>query len=57
MGVDVWVTTEHCVLLPGDIVLANYGFDSAKSGGAMQACLHIPAGKDQLNGVIEIDST
>ena len=55
--------TEHCgilkKLLPGDIVLADRGFDIADSVGVMQAALHIPAftkGKSQLSAV-EIEQT
>ena len=55
--------TEHCgilrKLLPGDIVLADRGFDIADSVGAMQATLHIPAftrGKNQLSAV-EVEET
>ena len=47
--------TEHCgilkKLLPGDVVLADRGFDIADSVASMQATLHIPAftrGKPQL---------
>ena len=47
--------TEHCgileKLLPGDVVLADRGFDISESVGMMQAKLHIPAftkGKSQL---------
>ena len=47
--------TEHCgvldKLLPGDVVLADRGFNISDSVGIMQATLHIPAftkGKDQL---------
>ena len=47
--------TENCGilhnLLPGDIVLADRGFDIAESVGLYQAQLHIPAfttGKSQL---------
>ena len=46
-------------LLPGDIVLAERGFDISESVGMMQASLHIPAftkGKDQLS-VIEVEET
>ena len=46
-------------LLPGDIVLADRGFDISESVGMMQASLHIPAftkGKDQLSAV-EIEET
>ncbi|XP_065896022.1 uncharacterized protein [Dysidea avara] len=46
-------------LLPGDIVLADRGFDISESVGMMQARLHIPAftkGKDQLSAV-EIEET
>ena len=41
-------------LLPGDIVLADRGFDISGSVGMMQARLHVPAftkGKDQLSAV------
>ena len=41
-------------LLPGDIVLADRGFDISESVSMMQASLHIPAftkGKDQLSAV------
>ena len=50
--------TEHCgvlkKLLPGDVVLADHGFDIADSVGAMQAKLHIPAftrNKSQLSAL------
>lgn len=39
-------------LLPGDVVLADRGFDISESVGMMQAQLHIPAftkGKSQLS--------
>ena len=45
--------------IPGDVVLANQGFDITESVGMMQAKLHIPAftkGKDQLS-TIKIDET
>ena len=55
--------TEHCgildKLLPGDIVLADRGFDITESVGMMQAKLHIPAftkGKSQLSAM-EITET
>jgi len=55
--------TENCgmlkKLLPGDIVLADRGFDIAESVGMMQARLHIPAftkGKDQLSAA-EVEET
>lgn len=55
--------TEHCGilkhLLPGDVVLADRGFDISESVGMMQARLHIPAftkGKDQLSP-LEIEET
>ena len=55
--------TEHCgilkKLLPGDIVLANRGFDIAESVGTMQAQLHIPAftkGKQQLSA-LQVENT
>ena len=55
--------TEHCgllsKLLPGDIVLADRGFDIAESVGVRQAHLHIPAftrGKDQLTA-LEVEQT
>ena len=41
-------------LLPGDVVLADRGFDIAESVGTVQARLHIPAftkGKTQLSAV------
>ena len=50
--------TESCgilnYLLPGDIVLADCGFDISDSVGMMQARLHIPAfirGKSQLDAL------
>ena len=46
-------------LLPGDIVLADRGFDIADSVGFYQACLHIPAftrGKKQLSAK-EVEET
>lgn len=47
--------TEHSgILLPGDVVLADRGFDISESVGVMQARLHIPAftkGKDQLSAL------
>ena len=59
---DVYLT-KHCgilkKLLPGDIVLADRGFDIAESVGIMQAKLHIPAftkGKSQLSA-LEIEDT
>ncbi|XP_065887592.1 uncharacterized protein [Dysidea avara] len=55
--------TEHCgilkKLLPGDIILADRGFDIAESVGLMQAKLHIPAfakGKSQLSP-LEVEET
>ena len=55
--------TEHCGLLsklmPGDVVLADQGFDIADSVGMRQAKLHIPAftkGKNQLSA-LEIEAT
>ena len=55
--------TEHCgilnYLLPGDIVLADRGFDIANSVGMQQAHLHIPAftrGKSQLSA-LEVEQT
>ena len=55
--------TEHCgilkKLLPGDIVLADRGFDIAESVGTMQAQLHISAftkGKQQLSA-LEVENT
>ena len=55
--------TEHCGLLdhliPGDVVLADRGFDISDSVGTMQARLSIPAftkGKSQLSA-IEIEET
>lgn len=41
-------------LLPGDIVLADHGFDTAESIGSMQAKLHIPTftkGKSQVTAI------
>ena len=50
--------TENCgilkKLLPGDVILADRGFDIAESVGTMQARLHIPAftkGKSQLSAL------
>ena len=50
--------TEHCgildKLLPGDIVLADRGFDISDSIGMQQAKLNIPAftkGKTQLSAL------
>ncbi len=55
--------TESCgilgKLLPGDVVLADRGFDVSESVGMMQARLHIPAfirGKSQLSA-IEVENT
>lgn len=55
--------TEQCGildnLLPGDVVLADRGFNITESVGLMQAKLHIPAftkGKDQLSA-IEVEDT
>ena len=55
--------TEHCgilkKLLPGDVILADRGFDIAESVGTMQARLHIPAftkGKSQLSA-LEVEET
>ena len=55
--------TEHCgilkKLLPGDVILANRGFDIAESVGTMQARLHISAftkGKSQLSA-LEVEET
>ncbi len=55
--------TEHCGildnLLPGDVVLADRGFDIADSVGLMHARLNIPAftkGKSQLSAT-EIEET
>ena len=49
---------EQCAILnnslPGDIVLADRGFDITESVGVMQAKLHIPTftkGKDQLSAI------
>ena len=54
---------RHCgilnYLLPGDIVLADRGFDIADSVGMQQAHLHIPAftrGKSQLSA-LEVEQT
>ena len=46
-------------LLPGDIVLADKGFDTSESFGIMQENLHIPPfteGKSQLSA-LEVEST
>ena len=55
--------TEQCGvldnLLPGDVVLADRGFDIIESIGMMQARLHIPTltkGKNQLSAM-EIEET
>ena len=55
--------TEHCgmlnYVLPGDIVLADRGFDISDSVGMQQAHLHIPAftkGKTQLSA-LEVEQT
>ncbi len=55
--------TEHCGILkkltPGDVVLADRGFDISDSVGLMQATLHIPAftkGKGQLSA-LEVHDT
>ena len=55
--------TEHCgildKLLPGDVVLADRGFDITDSVQMMQATLHIPAftkGKSQLSA-LEVHET
>ena len=55
--------TEHCGilsnLLPGDVVLADRGFDVADSVGVRQAKLNLPAftqGKDQRTP-LEIEET
>ena len=46
-------------LLPGDVVLADRGFDISESVGLLQARLHIPSftkGKDQL-AALEVEET
>ena len=55
--------TESCGMLkklfPGDIILADRGFDIAESVGMMQARLRIPTfteGKDQLSDA-EVEET
>ena len=55
--------TDHCgilkKLLPGDVILADRGFDIAESVGMMHAKLHIPAftrGKQQLTA-LEVKDT
>ena len=55
--------TENCgilsKLLPGDIVLADRGFNISDSVGMVQVKLHIPAftkGKDQLSA-LEVEET
>ena len=61
-GSDKYIT-EHCGILdhliPGDVVLADRGFDISDSVGVMQAQLHIPAftkGKSQLSA-LEVHQT
>ena len=47
------------MLLPGDVVLADRGFDISESVGMMQATLRIPAftkGKSQLSA-LEVENT
>ena len=59
---DKYITEHSGILsrlLPGDIVLADRGFDIAESVGVQQAKLHIPAftkGKSQLSA-LEIEET
>ena len=59
---DKYITENSGILkklLPGDIILADRGFDIAKSVGTMQAKLHIPAftkGKSQLSP-LEVEET
>ena len=55
--------TEHCKvldhLIPGDVILADRGFNIAESVGVMQAQLHIPAftkNRSQLSA-LEIEQT
>lgn len=55
--------TEHSGILsnilPGDVVLADWGFDISDSVGMLQAKLHLPAftrGKDQLSA-LEVKET
>ena len=55
--------TENCgilkKMLPGDVILADRGFDIADSVGTLQARLHIPAftkGKSQLSA-LEVEET
>ena len=55
--------TENCgilrKLLPGDILLADRGFDIRESVGVMQALLHVPAfmkGKKHLSA-LKVDET
>ena len=55
--------SENCgilnKLLPGDVILADQGFDIAESVGTMQARLHIPTftkGKSQLSA-LEVEET
>ena len=62
-GVSDKYLTEHCgildKLLPGDIVLADQGFDIADSVGTVHARLHIPAftkDKNQLTAS-EVEET
>ena len=62
-----WVNDKHLTeqcgildnLLPGDVVLADRGFDITESVGMMQAKLHIPTftkGKNQFSAM-EMDET
>ena len=59
---DKYITENSGILkklLPGDIILADRGFDIAESVGTMQAKLHIPAftkGKSQLSP-LEVEET
>ena len=55
--------TDHCGilnhLLPGDVVLADRGYDITESVGIMPAKLHVPSftkGKDQLSA-LEVEDT
>ena len=58
----VYITENSGILkklLPGDIILADRGFDIPESVGTMQAKLHIPAftkGKSQLSP-LEVEET
>ena len=53
---DKYLTDHSGILLPGDVILADRGFDIAESVGMMQAKLHIPAftrGVERVIGSIQ----